>query len=161
MIAAKFVWPDTARHGAVPDLRPAAPAARQRHAVRLAARGRHGPHLLPRAAPVRREAVEREARRRHGGALERRSCWARSSRSLAGWNQGLEYAELPLRLDVLVVVAWIMFGVNIFVTIATRKYTADVRLALVHHGHDPLDRLRLPDRQLRRRCSRPASTRRT
>lgn len=41
---------------------------------------------------------------------------------LAGWNQGWEYAELPLPLDVLVVVAWIMFGVNIFATVATRKY---------------------------------------
>jgi cytochrome c oxidase cbb3-type subunit 1 len=41
-----------------------------------------------------------------------------------GWNQGLEYAELPLLLDVLVVVAWIMFGANLFLTIAQRKYTA-------------------------------------
>jgi len=41
---------------------------------------------------------------------------------LAGWNQGFEYAELPLPLDVLVVVAWIMFGINIFATIAKRKY---------------------------------------
>ena len=41
---------------------------------------------------------------------------------LAGWNQGLEYAELPLPLDVLVVVAWLMFGANIFLTIASRKY---------------------------------------
>ncbi len=41
---------------------------------------------------------------------------------LAGWNQGLEYAELPLPLDILVVVAWIMYGTNIFGTIATRKY---------------------------------------
>ena len=39
-----------------------------------------------------------------------------------GWNQGLEYAELPMFLDVLVVVAWIMFGANIFLTIASRKY---------------------------------------
>ncbi|MBS1826570.1 MAG: cbb3-type cytochrome c oxidase subunit I [Acidobacteria bacterium] len=41
---------------------------------------------------------------------------------LMGWNQGWEYAELPMPLDVLVVVAWIMFGINIFGTIATRKY---------------------------------------
>lgn len=41
---------------------------------------------------------------------------------LMGWNQGLEYAELPLPLDIGVVVAWIMFGVNIFMTIASRKY---------------------------------------
>jgi cytochrome c oxidase cbb3-type subunit I len=40
----------------------------------------------------------------------------------AGSNQGLEYAELPLPLDVLVVVAWVMFGVNIFATIGMRKY---------------------------------------
>ena len=42
---------------------------------------------------------------------------------LAGWNQGLEYAELPFFLDVTVVVAWVMFGWNIFATVATRKYT--------------------------------------
>lgn len=41
-----------------------------------------------------------------------------------GWNQGWEYAELPLPLDVLVVVAWVMFGANIFMTIANRKYKA-------------------------------------
>jgi cytochrome c oxidase cbb3-type subunit I len=41
---------------------------------------------------------------------------------LLGINQGLEYAELPLWEDVLVVAAWIMFGVNIFGTIAKRKY---------------------------------------
>jgi cytochrome c oxidase cbb3-type subunit I len=43
---------------------------------------------------------------------------------LAGWTQGLEYAELPLPLDVLVVVAWLMFSANIFMTISQRKYTA-------------------------------------
>lgn len=41
---------------------------------------------------------------------------------LMGWTQGLEYAELPLPLDIAVVVAWIMFGVNIFMTVASRKY---------------------------------------
>jgi len=41
---------------------------------------------------------------------------------MAGWNQGWEYAELPMFLDVLVVIAWIMFGVNIFATVITRKY---------------------------------------
>jgi len=41
---------------------------------------------------------------------------------LAGWNQGWEYAELPLFLDVLVVAAWLMFGFNIFATIARRRY---------------------------------------
>lgn len=43
---------------------------------------------------------------------------------LMGWNQGWEYAELPMLLDVGVVVAWIMFGANIFMTIANRKYQA-------------------------------------
>lgn len=41
---------------------------------------------------------------------------------LAGWNQGLEYAELPLPLDILVVVAWLMYGANILGTVFTRKY---------------------------------------
>lgn len=40
-----------------------------------------------------------------------------------GQNQGLEYAELPLWVDVLVTTAWVMFGINIFATVATRKYT--------------------------------------
>jgi cytochrome c oxidase cbb3-type subunit 1 len=39
-----------------------------------------------------------------------------------GQNQGLEYAELPAWLDVLVVVAWVMFAVNIFATVGKRKY---------------------------------------
>lgn len=41
---------------------------------------------------------------------------------LAGKNQGLEYAELSAWIDVLVVVAWVMFGANVFLTVATRKY---------------------------------------
>lgn len=41
-----------------------------------------------------------------------------------GVNQGLEYAELPTWLDVLVVVAWVMFGANVFATIARRRYEA-------------------------------------
>jgi len=41
---------------------------------------------------------------------------------LGGYNQGLEYAELPTSLDILVVIAWVMFGANIFATIASRKY---------------------------------------
>ena len=43
---------------------------------------------------------------------------------LAGLNQGWEYAELPWYLDILVVVAWIMFGVNILMTVASRKHQA-------------------------------------
>jgi cbb3-type cytochrome c oxidase subunit I len=39
-----------------------------------------------------------------------------------GITQGLEYAELPLFLDVGVVAVWVMFGVNVFATIATRKH---------------------------------------
>jgi cytochrome c oxidase cbb3-type subunit 1 len=42
---------------------------------------------------------------------------------LAGMTQGLEYAELVFAIDVLVVVAWIMFAINIIMTVATRKYT--------------------------------------
>ncbi|MEK7832006.1 MAG: cbb3-type cytochrome c oxidase subunit I, partial [Acidobacteriota bacterium] len=42
--------------------------------------------------------------------------------TIMGWNQGWEYAELPTFLDVLVVIAWVMFGANIFMTVATRKY---------------------------------------
>ncbi len=40
----------------------------------------------------------------------------------SGHTQGLEYAELPLPLDVGVVVAWILFGVNVFATVWTRKH---------------------------------------
>jgi len=39
-----------------------------------------------------------------------------------GYNHGFEYAELPMPLAILVVIAWVMFGVNIFATIASRKY---------------------------------------
>ena len=39
-----------------------------------------------------------------------------------GFNKGWEYAELPIPLTALVVVAWVCFGINIFGTIATRKY---------------------------------------
>ena len=41
---------------------------------------------------------------------------------LAGYNHGFEYAELPMPLSIFVVIAWVMFGVNIFATIARRKY---------------------------------------
>jgi cytochrome c oxidase cbb3-type subunit I len=40
----------------------------------------------------------------------------------AGITQGMEYAELPFALDVGVVVAWLMFGANVFGTVATRKH---------------------------------------
>ena len=39
-----------------------------------------------------------------------------------GLNKGWEYAELPLPLVFLVVVAWVMFALNIFGTVATRRY---------------------------------------
>jgi cytochrome c oxidase cbb3-type subunit 1 len=39
-----------------------------------------------------------------------------------GFNKGWEYAELPTPISILVVVAWVMFGINIFATIASRKY---------------------------------------
>ena len=41
---------------------------------------------------------------------------------LGGYQKGLEYADLPTWVAVLVVIAWVMFGINIFATIATRKY---------------------------------------
>ena len=66
-----------------------------------------------------------------------------------GMDQGLEYAELPMPLDILVVVAWVMFGVNIFGTIASRRYQQMYVTHLVHHGHHPVDGVRLPHRQLR------------
>jgi cytochrome c oxidase cbb3-type subunit 1 len=40
----------------------------------------------------------------------------------AGFQKGLEYADLPTWVSCLVVVAWVMFGFNIFATIFTRKY---------------------------------------
>jgi cytochrome c oxidase cbb3-type subunit I len=42
--------------------------------------------------------------------------------TMSGNTQGLEYAELPLLLDIGVTVAWVMFGVNVFATIATRNH---------------------------------------
>jgi len=41
---------------------------------------------------------------------------------MGGYNHGFEYAELPRPLEVLVVIAWVMYGINIFATIASRKY---------------------------------------
>jgi cytochrome c oxidase cbb3-type subunit 1 len=41
---------------------------------------------------------------------------------LGGYQKGLEYADLPTPIAVMVVIAWVMFGINIFATIATRKY---------------------------------------
>jgi cytochrome c oxidase cbb3-type subunit I len=40
-----------------------------------------------------------------------------------GDTQGKEYLELNSVLDILVTIAWVMFAVNIFATIAKRKYT--------------------------------------
>ncbi len=42
--------------------------------------------------------------------------------TLGGITQGLEYAELPWFLDIGVTVVWVLFGLNIFATIATRKH---------------------------------------
>jgi len=41
---------------------------------------------------------------------------------LAGRNKGWEYAELEPFISVLVVVAWLMFGANILMTVFKRKY---------------------------------------
>ncbi len=43
---------------------------------------------------------------------------------LMGRNQGWEYGELEPVLDALVVVAWILFGANLLMTIAQRKHQA-------------------------------------
>ncbi len=43
---------------------------------------------------------------------------------LAGRNKGWEYAELETPISVLVVVAWLMFAANIFLTVSKRKYQA-------------------------------------
>lgn len=40
---------------------------------------------------------------------------------MAGFNQGKEYAELEWPLDILVVIWWVLFAINIFGTIATRN----------------------------------------
>ena len=120
-IAAKFVWPQLL--GTVPylDLWPAAPAARQRHALRLAAGRRHGPRLLHCAAALRSEAVEREAGRRDGHHLEHHRS-GRGGRAAAGHKQRMGVRRIAAAAHVLVVVAWVMFGINIFATIASRKY---------------------------------------
>ncbi len=39
-----------------------------------------------------------------------------------GFNKGWEYAEIPTPISILVVIAWVCFGINIFATVATRKY---------------------------------------
>ena len=122
IIAAKFVWPDPARHRLVADLRAAAAAARQRDALRLAAGRRHGAVLLPRAAAVRRQAVEREARARHRGALEcdhpGRGGRAARRATTRGWST----RSCRCRST-----CWWWWpgscsASNIFATIATRKY---------------------------------------
>ncbi len=87
------------------------------------------------AAAVRRETVERKA-----GQWPRPIVWnvivlGAVVALPAGFNKGWEYAELPLPLVVLVVVAWVMFGMNIFATIGTRRYEQMYVSSLVHHGH--------------------------
>jgi cytochrome c oxidase cbb3-type subunit I len=42
--------------------------------------------------------------------------------TLGGITQGLEYAELPWFLDIGVTLVWVVFGINIFGTILTRKH---------------------------------------
>ena len=122
IIAAKFVWPRISGHDLLFHLWAHAASAREWHALRLAAGRRHGPRLLHRSAALRRQALEREAGRGHFNSVERHHPQCRRSRCLADIRQGLEYADLPTPVAMLVVIAWIMFGVNIFGTIATRKY---------------------------------------
>ena len=40
---------------------------------------------------------------------------------LVGMNQSLEYAELEWPLDIVIVILWVIFAINIFATIITRK----------------------------------------
>jgi cytochrome c oxidase cbb3-type subunit 1 len=40
----------------------------------------------------------------------------------AGQNAGMEYAELPTWLAVPVTVTWVLFGLNVFATVVTRKH---------------------------------------
>ena len=112
----------TPRHGALSLLRATAPAARQRNAVRLAAGRRHGAGLLHCAAVVRRETVERETRRCAPPSYGTSSSWAPFSHCWAATTRAWNTPNCRCRCDILVVIAWIMFGVNIFGTIMTRKY---------------------------------------
>ena len=66
-----------------------------------------------------------------------------------GYQKGLEYADLPTPVAVLVVIAWVMFGINIFATIATRKYQQMYVSTWYTDGHDPVDGVRLSHRKLR------------
>ena len=128
-IAAKFCWPELLGTVPVPLLWPAAAAACQRHALRLAAGRRHGArryYIVPRLCGVK---LWSEKLGVATAVLWNVIILGAVFALLGGYNQGLEYAELPLPLDILVVVAWIMFGVNIFATIATPQIPADVRLA--------------------------------
>ena len=137
-----------AGHGALSFLRPPAPAARQRHAVRLAAGLRHGAELLHRAAAVRRQAVERKAGRGHGRALER-DYPGRGRRAAGRLQPGLRIrrAAAAARRP-----GGDRLGDVRHQHLRHHRHAqvrADVRLALVHHGHDPVDRVRLHHRQFR------------
>ncbi len=75
---------------------------------------------------------------------------------LGGYQKGLEYAELPTPVSVMVVIAWVMFGTNIFATIATRKYEQMYVSIVVPHGHHPVDCICVPYRKLRDDTAPPA-----
>ncbi len=51
--------------------------------------------------------------------------------------------SLPFLLDVMVAVAWVMFGWNVFATVASRKYTQMYVSIWYVDGNHPLDGLRL------------------
>ena len=121
-IAAKFVWPELLGTVSIFTYGRLRPLHVNGMLFGWAVGRRHGAQLLPDPAPVRREAVERKAGRGHGRALWNIIVLGAVVELLAGHNQGWEYAELPMWEDILVVIAWVMFGANIFMTVANRRY---------------------------------------
>ncbi len=121
-IAAKFVWPQLL--GTVPYL--SYGRLRPLHVNGMLfgwlLAGGSGPRLLHCSAAVRSQALERETRHRDRARVERH----RSRRGVCPacrFEQRMGVcASCRMPLVVLVVVAWVMFGINIFATVATRKY---------------------------------------
>ena len=136
-------------NSSIPHVRSPSPAARKRNALRLASGSRYGPGLFHRAPPLRRQTVERKARHRDCRLVEchHPRCRRLPARRLQSGPRvrGTAPPARHSRGDRLDHVR--------------RQYLrhhrhpqvrADVRFALVHHGHHPVDRIRVPHRQLRR-----------
>ena len=148
MIAAKFVWPELL--GTIPQLTYG--RLRPLHVNGmlfgwlLAADMGLTFYLVPRLCGV--QAVEREARRRHGGAVERDHP-GRGGLPAAGLEPGARVRRTAAaarhprggRLD--------HVRRQRLRDHRHPQVPRDVRVALVHHGHHPVDGLRLPHRQLR------------